>query len=184
MNASTNWTCPICGQRKVSSLDHFLPKSMYPSLVVTPINLIPACDQCNKKKLDAAPISNEQTTLHPYFDDLGDERFLFAKVIHSIPPIINFYIDSPINWSKEKARRVEYHFETFELNLLYSVHAVDEILGQVYYWNELIEEDLRDELSKQAVSRAKHHPNSWQTAFYESMAQSEWFCKGGFHDFT
>jgi 5-methylcytosine-specific restriction endonuclease McrA len=40
--------CPLCGQRVVSSLDHHLPKTKYPVLSVTPVNLVPACSDCNK----------------------------------------------------------------------------------------------------------------------------------------
>src|SRR5258708_4576680 len=31
--------CPYCNQRRVYSLDHFLPKSVFPALAVTPLNL-------------------------------------------------------------------------------------------------------------------------------------------------
>ena len=42
--------CPICGVRTVSNLDHFLPKTNYATLVVTPCNLVPSCRDCNTDK--------------------------------------------------------------------------------------------------------------------------------------
>ncbi|MCR8659182.1 HNH endonuclease [Paenibacillus endoradicis] len=183
MSLSINWTCPACGQRKVSSLDHYLPKAFYPSLVVTPFNLIPSCDQCNKKKLDRVPESVEESTLHPYYDEIGNDRFLFSRVIKSTPPVIDFYIKPPETWDEIKAKRVQFHFETFELNFLYRVHAVDEIMGQIEYWNDLSKSELSEELSKQARSRSKFQANSWQTAFYEGMSKSPWFCDKGFNQF-
>ena len=39
--------CPLCGQRNVSTLDHYLPKESYPDLSILPINLVRACSDCN-----------------------------------------------------------------------------------------------------------------------------------------
>jgi hypothetical protein len=178
-----NRTCPICGQRKVSTLDHYLPKALYPSVVVTPINLIPACPDCNKVKSDDDPKSSEEETLHPYFDDLGSSRFLFATVIQDPHPLINFYVEPPIEWTEQFSIRVKNHFKSFKLNLLYKLHAVDDIVGQAEYWSLLSEEALKRQLLDQAESRKKAYPNSWQTAFYEGISQSDWFCKGGYKKF-
>lgn len=57
--------CPLCNQRTVSQLDHHLNKADYPSLVVTPVNLVPSCGDCNKLKLDKRPGSEREETLHP-----------------------------------------------------------------------------------------------------------------------
>lgn len=178
-----NRTCPICGQRKVSTLDHYLPKASYPSVVVTPINLIPACPDCNKLKLDDDPQTSQEETLHPYFDDLGSDRFLFGEIIKDDPPVINFYIDPPIAWNRILTERVKNHFDSFELNILYSMHAIDEIVGQAEYWTQLNKQDLKNQLAIQAKSRRKAHPNSWQTAFYEGACQDDWFCSEGYRKF-
>ncbi|MFS0574988.1 HNH endonuclease [Sporosarcina sp. 179-K 3D1 HS] len=178
--ATFNRTCPICGQRKVSTLDHVLPKSEYPSLVVAPINLIPACHECNKLKSSKIAKSSLEETLHPYFDDLGMERFLFAEVVEENIPWVNFFIEPPNSWNDLLAARVKHHFKSFKLNELYRIHSVDEIIGQIEYWSLLNENSLREHLVEQASSRKKAHVNSWQTAFYEGVAKSDWFCKGGF----
>src|SRR5262245_19880217 len=53
--SAPNDKCPLCGHRNVKTLDHYLPKALFPALTVTPINLIPACSDCNKAKLSTAP---------------------------------------------------------------------------------------------------------------------------------
>ena len=173
-------TCPICGHRKVTTLDHYLPKSLFPSFVVAPINLIPSCFECNKKKSSKISESSEKETIHPYFDDLGNERFLFANVIETEPPVINFSVVAPSTWSDQLAERVKHHFEIFRLNMLYRIHAADEILGQIEYWSLLNKNSLQKHLAEQASSRKKVHINSWETALYEGIASSEWFCEGGY----
>ena len=39
--------CPLCSQLPVSTVDHYLPKTKYPSISVFPRNLVPACTRCN-----------------------------------------------------------------------------------------------------------------------------------------
>lgn len=173
-------TCPICGHRKVTTLDHYLPKSVYPSVVVSPLNLIPSCFECNKKKSAKISKSSEEETLHPYFDNLGSERFLFANVIETDPPIIDFSIIAPPNWSAKFTERVKHHFKTFNLNLLYRIHAADEIIGQMDYWSKLSKDSLQKHFFDQASSRRKVCINSWETALYEGIASSDWFCDGGY----
>ena len=59
-----NNICPLCGTRIVSTLDHYLAKSKYPSLAVTPCNLIASCRDCNFDKLDIyfQPIETRSNT--------------------------------------------------------------------------------------------------------------------------
>lgn len=65
--------CPICGGGKLKNLDHFLPKSKYPLLCVTPINLIPTCRDCNMEK--GATVSEDyyEIPFHPYLEIMNDE---------------------------------------------------------------------------------------------------------------
>ena len=44
--AAPNDICPLCGQRVVKTLDHYLPKATYPAYALTPLNLVPACSDC------------------------------------------------------------------------------------------------------------------------------------------
>lgn len=90
--------CPFCDQRNISTLDHILPKTLYPSLAVTPLNLAGACMECNKAKLDIAPTTQEEVVLHPYFDDLMDDQWLVAEVVQQNPCAIVFDVFRPRAW--------------------------------------------------------------------------------------
>lgn len=63
-------TCPFCSQRKVKSLDHYLPKARYPSFSITPMNLVPCCTDCNKDKDTEDANLEEEQLIHPYYDDI------------------------------------------------------------------------------------------------------------------
>ncbi|OYQ63944.1 hypothetical protein B9G53_14140 [Pseudanabaena sp. SR411] len=176
--------CPLCGQGRVKTLDHHLPKSLYPALAVVPANLIPSCSDCNKAKLDAKPISAEYETIHPYFDDIESDLWLHARVIEESPTGIQFFVKIPENWNNVKSKRVKHHFKTFKLSSLYTSLAADEISGIRYYLTQLFSktgyQGVKEHLSEEAISREKVYLNSWQTAMYKALTDSYWYCSGGF----
>ena len=50
LNAPQFGICPYCGARRVSSIDHFLPKERFGVFSVFAVNLVPACSDCNNKE--------------------------------------------------------------------------------------------------------------------------------------
>ncbi|MFF4053761.1 hypothetical protein ACFYZ5_44925 [Streptomyces chartreusis] len=191
--------CPMCGVGAVRQVDHHMPKSIYPYLAAVPINLLPICSDCNFEKKDRAPTCYAEQTLHPYFDDVDDDRWLRARLMtcsadgraYQAKPVdgpvswvIEFYVDPPSSWDAKLTERVRYHFDTFKLALLYEEQVADDLPGI-----ELSIEatflaggapDVRAHLEGLARSRARRHKNSWMVALYEALAGNDWFCSGGF----
>lgn len=176
--------CPLCGQGAVSTLDHHLPKDQFPSLAVVPINLVPACANCNKVKTNAIPHTQEEQTLHPYFDDVEGERWLFAEVIETAPAAVRFFAQPPDEWSLVKSSRTKYHFHVFKLGALYTSYAAEELTNIRYSLDMIFPiagaEGVRAHLLGQQDTYEAAHLNSWQTAMYRALAASDWFCDGGF----
>ncbi|PTR35369.1 hypothetical protein C8J98_101634 [Luteibacter sp. OK325] len=76
--------CPVCGSACSATVDHFLPKSSWPAFAFFSPNLIPACDQCNRKKGEIySGTSPDERTIHPYFDSFLNQRL---AIIQFIPP--------------------------------------------------------------------------------------------------
>jgi hypothetical protein len=179
LNAPKLNKCPFCGFRVVSTLDHHLPKAKYPTLAVTPTNLIPSCFECNKTKTAVRPLTPEEETLHPYFDNVEDDLWLKAKVIEQVPIAFEFYVNKPDNWDELTFKRVKNHFKTFELGPLFSIFAAGELpmreltLNRIYYKSS--PEILRLQLKDYAESAEKVHLNSWQAAMFRALEKSEWF---------
>ncbi|MFJ5819846.1 HNH endonuclease [Streptomyces sp. NPDC093108] len=185
--AAEDGRCPLCGQRPVSTLDHHLPKMLYPALAVDPLNLVPACADCNKLKRDVAPHSSEEETIHPYFDNIEHDPWLRAHVIEVEPAALRFSVNPSRNWNSTLSERVHRHFKKFGLASLYASQAAQELGNIRYYLTQLYEADtsqgaqrVADHLREQAESRRQAHINSWQTAAYSALADSAWFCQGGF----
>ncbi|MET7427214.1 HNH endonuclease signature motif containing protein [Dactylosporangium sp. NPDC005555] len=176
--------CPLCGHRSVTTLDHHLPKTGFPLLSVVPDNLIPACSECNRIKTDSRPQTVETQTLHPYFDSIDETAWLVAEVVEVSPPPFRFFVSPPSSWPESLAARVSHHFEVFGLEELYAVQANDEVAGIASFLSKQHEAAgdiaVREHLAEMALSWSKVRPNSWNAAAYRAMAESTWFCSGGF----
>jgi hypothetical protein len=184
MASAPRGKCPLCAHRNVSTLDHYLPKAEYPSLVVAPLNLVPACSDCNKTKLATRPQSAEDEPLHPYFDHIDNHRWLYAEVIETNPAAFRFFVNGPVDLSQILQARVSAHFTSLKLALLYSAAAADEVLNISHQMEELHAAGgavtVRLELQSRANSSRAARLNGWRTATFEAMVSSDWFCDGGF----
>ncbi|QIY93056.2 HNH endonuclease [Streptomyces sp. S1D4-11] len=107
MAAPADETCPLCGHGSVRTLDHFLPKRMFPALCVDPLNLVPACADCNHAKGDGLPSTAGTTPLHPYLDRIDHDPWLDAKVTFSSPIWLDAAGDSVLDdgfvWAGRRA---------------------------------------------------------------------------------
>ncbi|WP_143959488.1 HNH endonuclease [Litoribacter populi] len=182
--SAPNGKCPLCSQRIVRALDHYLPKSKYPIYSITPINLVPACTDCNKDKLVEVPTKGEEETLHPYFDDVEGGSWLKMEILHCKPFVIEYFVSPPNDWDELLKKRIKFHFKVYNLNELYSIHAQEEFEN---IRNQLTELHtslgnvvLKNHLLDSYYTREKVNKNSWQTAFYYALTNDLNFTNGGF----
>lgn len=179
-NGAKGGKCPLCGQRPAATLDHYLAKTTHPALAVTPINLVPACPDCNFIKLALTPLTDMEHTLHPYFDDVEREAWLVGTVVEGVPPAVVFDTRPPSTWDDRLASRLRFHFKTFKLAGLYTVEAAGELAGIETHMVKLRTLDGPDAVRRHLLdaweSRRAYQVNSWQTAFYKALADSEWYC--------
>jgi 5-methylcytosine-specific restriction endonuclease McrA len=184
ITAPAQGRCPLCGQRDVTTLDHHLPKTHFPSLAVVPANLVPSCSDCNKVKLSVVPQTQEEQTLHPYYDDVENDRWLEATVVESRPAALTFEVRPPATWGNTKSLRATNHFAVFKLGPLYSSQAAAE-LSNIRHFLRVVHcqagpEGVRNHLAEMSTSCEEANLNSWQTATYRALSSSQWYCEGGF----
>ncbi|MQS06105.1 HNH endonuclease [Streptomyces alkaliphilus] len=179
-----NDLCPLCGVRKVGTLDHYLPRAEFAALAVTPLNLIPACSDCNKFKHDKRPRNEWQQTFNPYVDDVTDSQWLFATAREGAPATVHFSVGEPPGWSNTLIARARHHFNVFKLAELYAHHATTEIssirrlLRQIFTIQGSA--GVRSYLKSCEASAREHDTNSWKAATFSALAASDWYCAGGF----
>ncbi len=178
--------CPFCNKQVVSTVDHYLPKSKYPIYAITPINLIAACRDCNTIKDEYTPENRAHELIHPYFDDIENDRWLFVKIQESNPIIFEYYIAPPKTWDNTTTKRVENHFNLFKLGVMYSSYAseynedIKQNLHNLYI--TIGSEGVKSYLQEQYNSCCANDKNSYKTALLECLMNNDWFCHGGFDE--
>ena len=182
--SAPNDICPYCVQRTVDTLDHYLPKSLYPVLAVTPINLVPACSACNKTKLDFQPPDAKGLILHTYYDDVPRDIWLKARVLDvGGNPVLEYFADPPSTWPTPWASRVKAHLDTLKLPTLYALHAAEELVNNRQSLQNLHlsggEAAVKAHCQEVQSSRQAAYLNSRQAACYGALVDSDWFCASG-----
>lgn len=179
-----NGLCPLCSHRDVSTLDHYLPKTLYPRLAVVPINLVPACRDCNSDKLTSYPTSRKTQTLHPYFDNIENDKWLTLNVNKTTPLSVTYSVERASGWNVLLYERVQEHFNSFGLKILYATQAGRELTAIKHQlqnaFNNAGTQGVQNFLNDSATSRAIENLNSWQSALYFGLANDNWFCGTGF----
>ena len=177
MSLPANGKCPFCGIGIVASLDHYLPKSQYPALAVTPKNMVPACRDCNLgEKRTFFPRSAEEEPLHPYFDDVEQDVWLSVRFdIEGKDLVPTYFVRKPAVWNDLLFKRVKNHMDLYNLYTTYAVHAAEEITGRSSIWrnslNKCGESSLAASFHDEAASREKAFLNSWQSALYRGLEE-------------
>jgi len=170
---SANDMCPFCGGiGRPRNLDHYLPKAHYPQLSILPLNLIPACRDCNMDgKGENFASTEEEQVIQPYLDDnrYFNEQWIFANYIEATidePAAIQYFVQPPQHWEDSHKRRVEKHFHDFNLALRFAKEAgarlvtlIPQIEGLTNFG--LNGEDIKNTLIRPAI-RSTLFINHWE----------------------
>lgn len=179
LDLSLDSMCTACGYRPADSLDHVLAKTNFPAFSVNPLNLVPMCLPCNKKKSSKKSNDKISNAIHPYYDDLERDTWLKAILVEQMPFEIDFYVDKIPTIDDELFARISNHFETFALNKLYKIYVGTEISTIIYDLKEIFHEHgteaLRDELNRSKRKYKRIYKNTWQFAFYDELSNNHWF---------
>ena len=174
--------CPLCSQRDVATLDHYLPRATYPEFSVFPRNLVPCCWMCNLKKGTHVPAGSNEQLFHPYYDNWSTFHLLRADVQIGTYVDVLFYIDSSAA-PAEVAERAEFHLSRLVLDELYTANAASELRSRkLKFRKEFLAGGaygLRRDLQDEAAS-CSADPNTWRSALYRALADSAPFYAGGF----
>jgi hypothetical protein len=178
--------CPLCGEREVKTLDHYLSQSDFPELAVFPANLVPSCSDCNKTKLAHIPEDPDEQLFHPYFDNWSTHRILSASVTVDNAVSVRFSISDAPGFPRPDLQRARKHFQLLKLDELYDSKSAVELVESKDSFRRNYQdgaEVLRAELRYIAQSRQRSNINSWRAALYWGLAESNDFCDGGFELF-
>ena len=122
-------TSPNCTLADSSELDHYIPKSEFPEFSANPLNLMPCCSECNKKKSSVWREGGKVSFLNLYLDDLPQAQYLFVRAsMSSGIPSFEFYLDNPDGVIDSNLfNRIQSHYKRLDLCQRFQVHADMEI---------------------------------------------------------
>ncbi|GAA0532572.1 HNH endonuclease [Paractinoplanes ferrugineus] len=176
--------CPMCDGAPVATLDHYLPKSVFPEFSVLPKNLVPVCYRCNHLKQDTIDESGRRF-LHSYFEDPPSETLLTAEVSVEESVAITFHA-SYFGHAPSAAANYCFQFERLRLAEYFQLESVAELCDRSlamsdYYGDERDGNAVREYLEREAGSnRSRHGANHWKAALFLAASRSAAFCNGGF----
>jgi len=167
--------CPSCGSPAVTeTLDHYLPKGKYPQFAVTPANLTPMCDPCQRRKGEnTGDAVTPRFFIHPYFDTF------------SLDQIVQLTIDGPFttptfvlaphpDLTAVEAGLVATHLRELQIARRYIRFFRNEHRRLLRGVTKLRASGL-DVAANVAAWRDKETlptPNSWQHLFYDAVTRN------------
>ncbi|MDP2906667.1 MAG: hypothetical protein Q8O03_01895, partial [Nanoarchaeota archaeon] len=114
------------------------------------------------------------------------EIWIKARLIEDEPISIIYFADPPECWEAILADRIIYHFEIFKLIELYGSHAAEEIsnieLISRAIFRSTGKQGLKEYLELNVESHRRNRNNSWQTALYRCLSESEFYCNQRFNE--
>ncbi|MFC8795647.1 HNH endonuclease [Streptomyces cinereoruber] len=184
MASAVHNLCPLCGYQPVTQIDHHAPKASFPLWALTPLNLVPACGPCNQGKSNKLAVEAAKEAFHPYFDDLGEERWLFAYVHRANGGITaTYFVQAPEHWPETKSKRLQHHFVSHKLAERYAKATSSRLSNRRRRDIRLLTssgaEELRNSIAEEAASAEEAHPNSLETALLHGLAACDWYLNGG-----
>ena len=180
--------CPICGISAPHELDHYLPKSIFPTPAIYVRNFIPICGICNKKKIGAVEHDGAGGFVHVYFGEYLEERILTAGVsIEDGGLIVEFGIDPEVEMSEDVRGKLTYYLQRFDLNKRYArefnVYMAGHSTGLSVVYQAGGAAAVRKYLDCQTkVEETCFYINHWRPVLLSSLSEHENFCEGGFRD--
>jgi len=184
IKAAATFGCSICGAGQVSTLDHHAPKAVFPLLALTPLNLVPACGPCNQGKGNSFDPDPAKEPFHPYFDDLGLERWLYAEIqVVAGGPVVEFSARPPQDWPAVKAQRLIHHVARLRLGTKLRAETARHLAGRRRMDMDTLGSvgsgGLKAAILEEAGSYGEFDPNDWMTALLYGLADCDWYLTGG-----
>lgn len=175
--------CPFCSTGKLEEIDHYIPKEPYPEFTIYPLNLIPICNKCNKKKgemfIDA---SGQRYFINFYSDNIDNLMFLEVTISFDSTNIekttkVSFVADFSKITDGYLREIIEKHYLRLELIRKYNEAAAAEVSNLFDILSN--QDDNNKEEIKNAASRIvigtknkqlrQAGRNDWKYLLYEEM---------------
>ncbi|HDR8922022.1 TPA: hypothetical protein QDA90_001483 [Burkholderia vietnamiensis] len=175
--------CAMCGSLKAGTLDHVLPKDIYPEFAIFAPNLVPACDCNSKRGTRYRGLNRGERTLHPYFDDVLRQRLVYVGFSGDFnSPLATIEAIGP-GLSEEQLLALRFHIDSVleRSSLLVwasgkwaSLCRDPEAFLQDLPRGEITADDVRIGMEKRLNGADREHrtPNNWYSMLFYGVLHS------------
>lgn len=164
-------SCPMCGAMHARSIEHYLPKAVYPEYAVFSLNLVPSCITCNQHRSNSANhVGTNLPMLHPFYDKpYINEKLLFAVNVGSYDA--PKFMPSTYHTDREFRRRIGNHvklsidqpqFHTWALDRWGHIRSLAAREASFSKLTDALKVQLRDE-------EVLTGPNNWTAALIRGV---------------
>lgn len=172
--------CPYCTINQAKTIEHILPKELYPEFAINVHNLIPACSDCNSLKGESVlDCNNEKIIINFYTDILPNEQFLFAEISYDKKGNLEckYRLENPNNTIDEKIYRLlQRHYDKLDLLNRLKDKAITEIPSLICEFEGYdYEESVEYIKSKYTREKRLYGINYWKIVLYLAAIDSSIF---------
>ena len=176
-------TCQYCTINTANTLDHIIPKEEYSEFAVNPLNLVPACSECNGYKGEYWRDGGRRLFLNLYTDILPDEQYLFVNFIFDTDVIeTKFNLDNRNGIDIHLFNLISSHFSRMHLLSRFSIKSSDiisELTNLIISSKpKLGEEDIKEIILKKVQKDKDIFGNNYyKSILEESLVNSVGYMK-------
>jgi hypothetical protein len=111
--------CPYCGIGEPNTVDHILPKAIFPEYSFLPLNLIYVCSVCNTSKSDNYRLGKNRLFINHYIDDFLNLEF--TEIVLEVDQLRDPHIKYDFNLnldnivSNRNKETIKMHFKELSL---------------------------------------------------------------------
>lgn len=169
--------CPACGEDGTpNTLDHYLPKEIFPELSITPANLFPMCDICQGEKgTKTVNGKNERLFIHPYFDEFTDKQIVVLEIGKPFEAPVNIVIKPHPELDEADSKLVFSHLIELGIHKRYHRFFRDEHMRLLRLTNNMRDkgQDIRKNLELFREYALHKSINSWGHVFYTGVLENK-----------
>lgn len=169
--------CPSCGEDGTpNTLDHYLPKDIFPEFSITLVNLFPMCDICQGAKgVKIKDDEGKRLFIHPYFDNFIEQQVLILDIREpfNAPTSIELYPHPDVD--REFQELISRHITELEIPARFYRYFKSNYLRLLRLVGRMRHKglDVREQLMSFRDMALEKSVNSWSHIFYDSVLRNE-----------
>ncbi|EIE9609461.1 MULTISPECIES: hypothetical protein [Vibrio] len=164
--------CPSCGLLPAITVDHYIPKEIYPDFSIYSKNLIWTCGTCNGKKSTYWKESTHRGIINFYTDHIPTFRFIDCTIVnHNGILKVDYHLNVQL---LSTYPHIVKHFERLDILGLYKEHIptkLSEIIADIQSFKGILDsKKVKQILYKRYFSRIKDFGvNDWKSLLLRNI---------------